>query len=382
GYATLDAAWSAAVTGDVLVLNQDVTLTKRLGCDNREITLKSSDNAIHRIIRDAGNKGNMLFLANTNASNVLTLENVIIDGNNVSSTVSILEASNHGVVNLKNVEVVNAVTNKNQGFFCVKSNGYLHVDGLKMTNSSVTYEGRGDVFVGSNTVDIKGDCEFSAYLENNNHMIDGGVNPGSAVTLLFEASRVDNMTNPLVTTASSVDNYICGLEGNKLINTDDNLYVVPADAEVPDEPTAVVNETNGKGYSGLDVAWDAAASGDVLVLNEPATVSARLNSNGRTITIKSGDDAVQTITRDNGYTGLLFLPNNADGSNGEIILDNVIIDGNNVGATVVESSHHGTVTLRNAVIRNVGAADCVISVKNSGGAGNLVVESLTIEDCN
>ena len=68
---------------------------------------------------------------------------------------------------------------------------------------------------------------------------------------------------------------------------------------------AVLNETTGTGYADLLSAWNAAASGDVLVINEAQTVTSRLNSTDRVLTVKAG--SANTITRGEGYTALLVL---------------------------------------------------------------------------
>lgn len=379
GYETLDAAWDAAASGDVLLLNEDVTVSTRRNCNNRDITIRSNGNTTHSIIRAQGNTGNMLFLSNS-SSCTLTLENVIIDGNDISSTVSILEASSSGLVNLINVEVKDAKTSKDQGFFCIKNNGKLSVNGLKLTNSAVTYEGRGDIFVGSNSVDIQGLCEFSVFVEKTYPITDNGLLKGSNVTLLFDTSRANNADNPLVKNATAASYYKCGIDGYKFNIFDDNLTPYELTAELPQGSNAVVNETTGKGYSNLVAAWNAAQSDDVLVLNETATVTERLNSNERNITIKSNENSQVTITRGDNYNGLLFLTNHA---NDIITLENLAIDEENTmtDGSIIEAGNNGTFTLKDVKLLN-GASHSgqgLIVVKNGG---HLNINNLEIKGSN
>ena len=389
GFDSLVAAWNAAATGDVLVLNEPATVTERLNANGRAITVTSKEGTKQTVAR-AENFDGILFLtsASENSNGEINLDNVIIDGTNIVTSGQTIEASGNGTANLNGVSIKNVKTDNGQGLISVKGGGHLNVNGLSVADCTVP-DGSGMIFAGTNGVSVAGTCDFSLFIEGGNAVADKGVTEGSKVTLLFDAGRADssNADNALVTGATATEAYVCGVVDYKLTSDNNgNIYAVSTKVPVvPEDSKAVYNSTSGKGFDSLVAAWGAAASNDVLVLNEPATVTERLNANGRAITIRSKEGTRQTITRAENYTGILFLPTNTSDANGSITLEGVTVDGNNVAgsAPVVETSHNGTVLINDVVMTKCISSDNagIVTIKNSGGNGTLTINGLSFSEC-
>lgn len=136
------------------------------------------------------------------------------------------------------------------------------------------------------------------------------------------------------------------------------------------EESAVVNQTTSKGYSSLAEAWAEANSDDVLQVNQDQTVTARLNANGRQITIKGKSKSVELVRGDK-YTGLLLLTNKSSDNTatGGIVLEDITVNGSSKSVgTSFEASSSGTLTLKNVEIKDVVSTNTqgIVSVKNGG----------------
>ncbi|MDE5840834.1 MAG: hypothetical protein K2H49_07935, partial [Muribaculaceae bacterium] len=390
GFDTLAAAWNAASSGDVLVLNEPAVITERLNSNSRDITVTSNGDAAVTITRGEGYTG-LLFLTNQvkdndgnliSDANSITLENVVIDEENQMTAGCIIEAGNNGTIALNNVRLINGATENGQGLISVKNGGNLKVNGLVIEGSDIP-EGSGEIFVGTNGVELSGLCSFSLYIESKNLVSDNGVSPDSSITVYFNAGT--QAENALVAGVQSEEVYVCGVPDYKFtLDADGNMY---AEYVVPEDKKPVYDSTSGKGFETLVEAWNAAENGDVLLLNGPAVITERLNSNSRDITVKSNGESVVTITRGEGYNGLLFLTNQVKDNDGNLIsdansitLENVVIDEENqmTAGCIIEAGNNGTIALNNVRLIN-GATENgqgLISVKNGG---KLKVNGLVIE---
>lgn len=238
-YDSLTDAWNAAVDGDVIVINKDVTLNGLLVSNSREITVKGNGTA--KIIRDANYKG-MLFLTmagkdaegkTIEGPNKINLENLVIDGAGVETSGQIIEAGNNGTFNLNDVTIQNGVTTHEMGMIAVKGGGAFIANNLEITNCKVP-EGYGDVFGGTSNIDLSGKCNFSVFLENTCHINDKGVTEGT-VEILFNVGKDKfnrNLDASVVDGTDSKDHFITNVKGYDLKGTDGKLYIAESSSTV------------------------------------------------------------------------------------------------------------------------------------------------------
>lgn len=230
GYMSFDAAWDAAKDGEVIVLNEDVTISKRRNGDGRKFTVKGNG---HKVSRAAGFPSNtIMFLTNSNTGNV-TLENMTIDGGNVNSTNTTVESSGSSTLVLNNVTFINCTTTNGQGVVCVKG-GKLLANNITIKDCNVP-EGAGYVFAGSNNVILSGDCTTSVFVQGD-YSINATDLTAGLITLYFaeEGTWARDFNAPFVmgndNTAlfkSGDSNYdLKASEGNILLEKNDLSSVV------------------------------------------------------------------------------------------------------------------------------------------------------------
>ena len=196
----------------------------------------------------------------------------------------------------------------------------------------------------------------------------------SAIVPRINVKVADNTTEPHEYTLDWIKTYpsVEALEADK--NWKDDGANDADEAAVAESP--VMNETSGVGYANLADAWNAAANGDVIVVNENQEIKTRLNCNSRTITVKGGKDGV-VIKRGWGYKGLLFLTSLGDLTDSEgkpltgaVILENLTIDGGGMtdASVTIEASKSGKVTLNNVTINGAYSTNNqgIISAKDGG----------------
>lgn len=161
GYNTLNEAFAAAQTGDVITVNENTTITSRIGVPaSLNVTLTCADGAA-------------------------------ITGD---LTTSFIEVSNAGaVLNLDNVLFKDCKAGHNQGIVCVKSSGTVNINNVNFENCTVTTAGRGEIFIGRNGSTIKGDNNLSIYLEKTCRIDNAGVDNTKPVRLYVEADRADGL---------------------------------------------------------------------------------------------------------------------------------------------------------------------------------------------
>lgn len=185
GYATLADAWAAAADGDVILVNEDQTISgSRLTIGEASLTVKAGKEGV-KIVR-AVPANALTFLVNQNKN--VTFEGLTFDGNNTEATACFFEASNGGKIEFKDCKVMNFTTTNGQGIVCAKNSGKVSLAGIEFENNTVN-EGRGEVFVGSNGSAISGNNKVSIYLEKQLSIAAGELTNTEAVTLYVDADR-------------------------------------------------------------------------------------------------------------------------------------------------------------------------------------------------
>lgn len=407
GYASLKLAIDEAAGEDVLIVNEDQTVSERISIGEKTLTIKGNSNVA---ISRAEGLNEIMFLANANGG-VLNLENLTLKAPQAREKV-LIEASNHGAVSLKNVNLADCEIAKGN-LVSIKSGGRMAVENVKTVGCTVP-EGEGEIFVGTNSgLDMTGNNSFSVKLEGNAHITAGEITHTVPVKIYLSETPAENRVVVSGCDKPELFSLENQAEGYKLVANNGNIEVeVPAAVEDPEDPgkedpenpgddepgdddpgkvdpenpgddepgddepgdddpgkvdadKAVYNETTGKGYSSLTEAFKAAETDAVLVLKENQTVAERLSADGRVITIKSDDNV--TISRDKAYNGMLFLVNS---EGGVLNMDNVTIDGCNVESdkVVIEASGHGEVNLIDVTLINcmTTADQGIISIKSGG----------------
>lgn len=166
GYDNLPDAVADASSGNVLVLNEDITLTGSVSVGGKTITVKGATGA-EKIIRGTGNT-KFFFLVNT-AGDDLTLEDLTLDGNNVECAAAMLQTSVDGAnLTLRNVQIINCKTTNARGL--IDNNGVdkgaWHLDGVTFTdcdvpNQLVTAHNNGNTISGDNSLSLRINADYT-----------------------------------------------------------------------------------------------------------------------------------------------------------------------------------------------------------------------------
>ena len=130
GYVDLAAAIAAVQDGETITLLADQEVSARINVKDMAITIDGGGFAIKRATEYTNG---LMFLtlaktADTGKNAELTLQNVIIDGQNVSTSAAVIEASNNGTTTLNGVTIQNVVTSA-QAAIINKSGGKLVLQG-------------------------------------------------------------------------------------------------------------------------------------------------------------------------------------------------------------------------------------------------------------
>lgn len=366
-YDDLKSAWDKVENGQTLVLNEDVEVSSRLGGDGRQFTLDGNGHVINRATSLA--KGTLMFLTNKSSGNV-TIKNVTINGGENQLTGAIIESSGNSTLNLDNVTFTNINTTNGQGIICTKTGGKLYATNVTISNSTLN-EGVGAIYVGNTAnVNLAGTCNLSVSLQGTMAVNCTDLTAGK-ITVYFETGR--DVTKPVVTGATDSSLFEIGNSAYMFELTDGNLTVKE---KANDSTKAIFNLNKQEGYTDLLEAWNAAASGDVIFLNENATISDRLEGKGRILTLKGNSNK---ISRAENYSNdrLMILTNNGAGN---ITLENVIIDGGSTSnkKPVVETSGGSTLNLNDVTFQNCATTSDqgVICVKTNGklNLNNVVIK--------
>lgn len=366
-YNTLAEAWDAAAeSGAVIILNEDVEISGMLQAGEKAFTIKGNG---HKISKSTSFPNNAQMFRTNNAKGSISMENLTIDALNKESNQSCFESSSNSTLTLNDVTIINYTTTQAQGVISVKNGGKLNATNLSIINSTIP-DGRGDIFTGSNGVSLNGTCTASVYAEKQFSFNCSGLT-GGKITVMVNNDR--DLTNPIITGATNSDLFVVGNSNYMFELTDGNLTV----KEKANDPTkAIFNLNKQKDYTDLLEAWNDAATGDVIFLNENATLTDRLEGKGRILTLKGNGNKI--VRAENyGNDRLMILTNIGTGN---ITLENVIIDGGSTSnkKPVVETSNGSTLNLNDVTFQNCATTSDqgVICVKNNGklNLNNVVIK--------
>lgn len=158
-FTDLASAVSSAQPGDVIILNESQTLSSRLNV-NKEVTIKAGNDGVS--IKRASGYGNGIVILSSNGDCNLTIDGVTLDGDNVASSSTFIEAGNNGVVTLKNLTVKN--NNNTTGSGETNTVAIISKGGGKLVLENVSFDDNTcstAVLFNGNSISLKGNIVFS-----------------------------------------------------------------------------------------------------------------------------------------------------------------------------------------------------------------------------
>lgn len=217
-YADLVTALETLNDGDeaTITLLADQEISSRINIKNRTVTI----NGGKAIKRAESYTNGLLFLTqkpDDDYVSSLTLDNVTLDDNNVSTTAAMVEASNNGTTTLKDVTIQNSATSAD-AVIVNKSGGKLTLNGVTFTNCSASkatvFDGNSVTLQGANTIP-------SIYVEKELALEASGATATAAINLLTDEGRAYGLiVEDGDATQFTSDNY-------RLSQQMDGVYIMP-----------------------------------------------------------------------------------------------------------------------------------------------------------
>lgn len=228
-YTDLKAAVEAAEDGNVILLNESVTLNGRPQAKDITLTIKGAEAGVSIIRGENFNNAYQLFLTQTENCK-FTFENLTIDNNNAEISVPLFEARKKASLTLRNVKIINATTTNEGGLIVNSTNpGTWHLDGVTIINPQtvdgeavpfmpqVTSSAAGNTITGDNSLNlvVKAGSPVDAQnvVKGENPVYVKVVDPKSYDTVVFTNCPVQN---PFVSATSGFNIYV---------EKDGNMYV-------------------------------------------------------------------------------------------------------------------------------------------------------------
>lgn len=203
GYSTLAVAVAAAAENDTLIINENVEISGNRLETNVPLTIMGKTGA-EKILRATG-LDNITILP----KKILTLKNLVLDGQNVNRNKPAIEVSN-ALVTLDNVTVQNFKrTNGTQGIITIKSNGSVKLINATFTANEVV-EGSGDIFLGFNKhITLMGNNVISngIFIEKSDAIDEDNATHTVAIDILVAADRTVGAETPLVNNCTDITKY-------------------------------------------------------------------------------------------------------------------------------------------------------------------------------
>ena len=173
-YRTLRDAVKRADSGDVLIVNESLSVDSPLNPGDREITIKGGTDDIvltYNTTTSTGGYSSMIIFEKEVNAGILNIENVTFDGDGVDYDGNFVLVRNGGTLNLSDVTFRNFKTSATNGIIRALSNNKEEDANSSISLSDVKFADCSaaiDVFIANNntTVKMAGDCDFSISLNN------------------------------------------------------------------------------------------------------------------------------------------------------------------------------------------------------------------------
>lgn len=332
-YQTISAAVNAAENGATILVDADLTETASIAPGAKNITVKGAEGKDITV-----SFGGIFLISMSDANSSLTVENLTFKYTPDTSTGRNTVQIGRGNLYMKNVTIDGANvkstnTEKPDAYIISLDNGNSNIpnvvlDNVNIVNSqAANAQNNSLVVVRNQNLALSGDTNLSIYLKGNVNIKSAADFTGHADLFLDDSFPVGNKVVNDCTDASLFS-----------INRTDKCLLANGGNLVLSEIPVVLNRTKSIGFGTLPAAVSAAASGDVLVLNEDITMTESQRLNGKTITIQGATGSEQLIRGENFHKAdasdrtneVFFLTNNA---NDNLTLSNLILNGNNVEIT-------------------------------------------------
>lgn len=378
----LAEAVSSAAEGDVIVLKADQTISSRLAFSNKKNLVVKGATGSERIVRAAeGWSGNQTMLLYNDAS-VVTMQNLVLDGNNVSTTTFAVEVggqnSQQAKATFDNVTFSHFNVNK-------KDDGILHtswhgnmifVDCSFVENTLA--QGTYDILADNHRVWIGGRTSAGIVLRKGFNyapsiIVDEAVTgkPYTGNCTLSTISTYTDIDGTIFVEGATSGFSLKNLPPYELVADGNNLKVVLKDTS----DKAIVNQNTYNGYDTLEDALAALGENEegVLLIQKSINVNSAINNpNGKKLVIKgAGDGIVLTKTFNNGF----MVNGSAD-----LNLENLTLDENNLpnNRGVVNVPNNKSVSLTNVKFVNSNCGWELILA----GRGRILLNNVFYENCN
>ena len=364
-YANLNDAVAAAAEGDVIMINEDITINNRVNLtDVDNLTVKAADGVTVNCLV----KNKLAFLVKKTA----TLENlnmVYVEAD--ASNQGLIECSTGaGKLTIKNCTVSDFNTTSNQGVVSVKGGGHANFNGFAVNTTTVP-EGRGEVFFGTSGSTLSGNSTASIFLEKNlNVTANADFAPDQVVNIYIDGGRTEGST--VVSGTEDAAKFHLVSDIFKLKASNGNLIA----ADINDVAAATIGSVE---YDSFDAALAAVQEGETIIVNKNLDFSGRVNFQKEFAFTVQGANSDITFSSNTGNKSLSFLVNQpltlkdltlvwtggenvssfveCSGAAGNLTLDNVTISGVNT------TSNQGVIALKNkgvATLNNVTFAGCIV----------------------
>lgn len=365
-YETLQAALDAANDGDVITINEDITIDKRVDKNKKNLTIQGANPDV-KVIRKWG-WNSIMFLGNAgNADNDndtgITIKNLTIDSNGVDTNTSVVE-SNAGKLTLSNVTIINV--NQTKGYILTQKGGgggWMVLENVNIVEP-VKADGVYDFFTGNpNALTLKGSGDYVGYLQSTYSLkADGYTGHTTAYIETYSPGRT-------VAVGGSVANFSLGNapEGYSLTENNGNVVLLF-------EKNVVYNETTGEYYSNPVTAFTTATSGNILTVLEDIDMPDRVGLKA-SITIQGATPSVTLRnTNTSGNSNQFAFETNTGIT---LTLKDVILDVNHYCKNSNVFNIKGSLSLDNVTIKNADKAANLIQLSSSDrklSMNNAIVE--------
>lgn len=352
-YTTLADAASAAAAGDVIMINEDITINNRVSFDKVDnVTLKAADG----VTVYCRVKNKLAFLV----KKPTTFENLNLVYNDDTSSQALVECSSgSGKLTVNNCTVTDFSTTSGQGVICAKGSGQVYLNGFAVNTTTVP-EGKGEVFIGSNGSTLSGNSTASLFIEKNLKVTaNSDFAPDQVVNIYVDAERSEGSTIVEGTENASLFHLVSTIY--KLKGSNGNLIT----ADINDVPAATIGAVE---YDSFDAAMAAVQEGETIVVNKDLSFTSRVGfDKDFAYTIEGAGEGVTFSSNISNNKSLSFLVHT------EVTLRNINFvwtGGENAQSFLECSTAAGKLTLENCTFSgiNTTSGQGAICVKNRGVA--------------
>ncbi|MBR1877599.1 MAG: hypothetical protein IJ814_01200 [Paludibacteraceae bacterium] len=343
---SLAAAVRDAEAGDLLILNEDVTISGARLEIKKALTIQGATGA-ERIISDVP-YNTLMVLANDNTADyTVTFKNLIVDGQNVV---------------------------RDRQLFDLNGKAKMAFDGVSVINTTYTAYEVCDIKTAGSNVVLSGLNSFPAGIAlNKNKRVDHqGATHTEPIRLVLSGDYAEDYAvvlnckdSTLYTAVDAADEYDWTLyvANNKELKGKKAAKVITG---------AIYNKNARVGYDSLALAVEEAKAGDILLLYKDVTVPARVQIlKALTIQGATGAEKLMCATATD---ELMFLAN--DTIDYTVTFSRLTVDGQNAERTIqlFDNNNKAKLAFDNVTVSNTSYAEGVADVKCAGG--NIILSGL------